>query len=60
MPRIYLERLHRILVYRQLGFDLGRIGEILADPGEDATPVVSTVSIRIVGTTISLAGMATM
>lgn len=31
-----LERLHRILVYRQLGFDLGRIGEILADPGEDA------------------------
>lgn len=31
-----LERLHRILVYRQLGFDLGRIAEILRDPGEDA------------------------
>ena len=30
-----VERLHRILVYRQLGFELGRIAEILAAPGED-------------------------
>jgi MerR family transcriptional regulator, thiopeptide resistance regulator len=30
------ERLHRILVYRQLGFDLARIAEILDDPDTDA------------------------
>jgi MerR family transcriptional regulator, thiopeptide resistance regulator len=30
------ERLHRILVYRELGFDLKRIAEILDDPAADA------------------------
>jgi MerR family transcriptional regulator, thiopeptide resistance regulator len=30
------ERLHRILVYRQLGFDLPRIAQILDDPAVDA------------------------
>lgn len=30
-----LERLHQILTYRELGFPLERIAEILADPGAD-------------------------
>ncbi|MQM27399.1 MerR family transcriptional regulator [Glycomyces albidus] len=30
-------RIHRVLVYRELGFELAQIGPILDDPGADAT-----------------------